>query len=583
MVPDELKLVDAVRILQKPVSRDSPVLRLFLNCGFAPLHLRVFLAARMKAVFPSHRIEIDTGVYGDVVGNLQLLQRSRPDYGFVLLEWPDLDPRLGYRQLGGWRPEHLKEIINDAKRLADRIAERLSAMESIARLVVALPSLPLAPVSHAGSWQALSWEFRLREIVCHLGARLASNPGITLVNPQSLDFASPSSLRYDMRSDLTTGFPYSTGYASLLAGLMAIAARPPDPKKGVITDLDNVLWLGILGETGPAGVSWDLDHHSQIHGVYQQLLDSLASAGIFVAAASKNGPDVVKAALNRSDLIIRSDRIFPIEASWGSKSEAVGRILKIWNIGAESVVFVDDSPMELAEVASVHSRIECLHFPHTDPEKAHRFLTQLRDLCAKPSLHDEDTLRLDSIRVADTFERAVSSADGGVDFLERVDALISVSTRKKPLDPRALELVNKTNQFNLNGIRFTEVEWADRLDSAESFVLLVSYSDHFGPLGKISVVAGRCCSHTARVDTWVLSCRAFSRMVEHRCLKEIFERFDIDGLQLSFQPTDRNGYLQRFFAELIGAVPAGPFSLLRKGFEQHCPRLFHRVEFETQE
>src|SRR5262249_24425722 len=87
-----------------------------------------------------------------------------------------------------------------------------------------------------------------------------------------------------------------------------------------------------------------------------------------------------------------------------------------------------------------------------------------------------------------------------------------------------------------------------------SFLLLVSYKDKFGPLGKIAVIAGRVTS-TLKVDLWVMSCRAFSRRIEFRCLDELFPRFPVDKIQLDYAKTDRNGPLSEFLTEILGAAP----------------------------
>ena len=141
---------------------------------------------------------------------------------------------------------------------------------------------------------------------------------------------------------------------------MARLLAPPAPRKGIVTDLDDTLWSGLAGEIGPEGVSWDLASHSQLHGLYQKLLAALAEEGVLIGVASKNDPAVVERTFEREDLLLRADRIFPVEAHWGAKSGSIERILRTWNISADSVVFVDDSAMELAEVAAAHPGMECL-------------------------------------------------------------------------------------------------------------------------------------------------------------------------------------------------------------------------------
>jgi len=103
------------------------------------------------------------------------------------------------------------------------------------------------------------------------------------------------------------------------------------------------------------------------------LLRALAATGVLVGVASKNDSAVVERAFGRRDLLLPKESVFPIEAHWDAKSTSAGRILKAWNIAADSVVFVDDSPMELAEVKAAWPQMECLQFPGKDPASVEDF------------------------------------------------------------------------------------------------------------------------------------------------------------------------------------------------------------------
>ena len=292
---------------------------------------------------------------------------------------------------------------------------------------------------------------------------------------------------------------------------------------------------GILGDDGPSGISWDLDQGSHIHGYFQQFLNSLGAAGILIGIASKNDPGLVEDAMRRRDLLLRPDRVFPVIVDWGAKSTSVHRILHAWNIAADSVVFVDDSPMELAEVQSVHPDMECLLFPTRDDQAAYELIEHLRESFGKDRIGREDGIRLDSLRSADSlWARASFDSASTDDFLEKVEAELTVDFAKLPPNPRAFELISKVNQFNLNGRRPTERAWQAYLEDPETFVLAVDYRDNFGPLGTIAVLAGRVQGDSLRLDTWVMSCRAFSRRVEHSCLAALFEKLrrDRDCLRL---------------------------------------------------
>src|SRR5205085_11901038 len=111
------------------------------------------------------------------------------------------------------------------------------------------------------------------------------------------------------------GFPYRTAHTETLSSLLARLICPLPPKKGLITDLDDTFWRGLVGEDGPAGVSWELDQHSHIHALYQQILKALAESGVLIGVASKNSPELVHQALTRTESLLLPDRMFPIEVN----------------------------------------------------------------------------------------------------------------------------------------------------------------------------------------------------------------------------------------------------------------------------
>jgi FkbH-like protein len=345
----------------------------------------------------------------------------------------------------------------------------------------------------------------------------------------------------------------------------------------LITDLDDTLWSGLVGEAGHENVSWDLASHSQLHGLYQQMLQALADHGVLIAIASKNSPEVVEKALARSDLAIAREKIFPIEVHWDEKSASVARVLQAWNIGADSVVFVDDTPMELEEVRAALPGIECILFPKSDDAAGLALLRRLRDLFGKPRLSEEDAYRLKSIQQNRQFAETSGKPGSAEEFLSTINAVITLEFNPPASDRRVVELVNKTNQFNLNGVRYTDGEWEDALRQPQGFAIAVSYQDKFGPLGKIAVLRGRTEPDRIHVETWVMSCRAFSRRIEHQSIAQLFRRFEADEIVFDFQQTARNSVLKEFLSTLLGHCPESEARLSREVFENRCPPLYHEV------
>jgi FkbH-like protein len=572
-----LKLIEALKILKEDAPPEAEPLGVFLACGFMPVHLETFLAAHLRQLDPSRRVVVETGAYGDLAGNLGRLSNSGAMAGAVVLEWADLDPRLGLRGLGGWSPASLPDILHTVQSRLRQLSAALARAAERRPVALCLPTLPLPPFAPTAGGQASMVELHLRESVAAFGTEVAGTRNVKVVNPQRLDRLSPPGERLDVKSELLSGFPYAVSHADAVAGLLAWLIRSPQPKKGLIADLDDTLWRGILGEVGVEGVSWSLDHHSHMHGLYQQLLRSLAEAGILLAVASRNNPELVEQAFRRSDILLPRERVFPFEVHWGRKSESVERILRAWNVGADSVVLVDDSPMELAEVKAAHPDVECLPFPTQDDAAAYELLERLRDLFGKERVSEEDALRLASLRRAGELREAAAAPGVSPDeFLQQAEATLTLDFAKAP-DPRAFELVNKTNQFNLNGRRLTEGEWLAHLDDPASFLAVAAYEDKYGPLGKTAVLLGRADDARVAVDTWVMSCRAFGRRIEHRCLEQLFAAFGVETVTLDYQATPRNGPLREFLAEFLAEVAEGELVLSEEQFAQQCPRLFQRV------
>jgi FkbH-like protein len=161
-------------------------------------------------------------------------------------------------------------------------------------------------------------------------------------------------------------------------------------------------------------------------------------------------------------------------------------------------------------------------------------------------------------------------------LLEQADAELTFSLRKDSGDTRAFELINKTNQFNLNGRRFTESAWQNYLAPDDRFLLTATYADRFGALGKIAVIAGRRNGKGLAIDSWVMSCRAFARRIEHQCLNFLFSKFNCSSISFDYEPTSRNGPIKTFF-EGLNQSPTGQIEISKENFAQASPKLFHRV------
>jgi FkbH-like protein len=578
-----MTLAQALQIVHTGQSLpDAAPFDVALACGFTPLHLQTFFDAYLQNRLPERKIRQKSGIFGDLFGNIKNLKDLNG--AAVVIEWTDLDPRLGFRQLGGWKPSQMSSLIAG---FDDRLRQIESAIRAAAAqfpVVVVLPTLRLPPAFLPVNARSSVAALALHASVSCFAARLAEEPSVAVVNSEELDRLSPAAARYDSKADLLAGFPYSVAHAEVVGRVMAEALLPAAPKKGLITDLDDTLWAGIVGEVGPQGVSWDLERHSQLHGIYQQLLDSLADQGVLLGVASKNDIAVVEQTLReRDDLLAPHGRMFPWEVHWEPKSESVNRILRAWNIGADSVVFLDDSPLEVAEVQAAFPAMECLVFPKKDHAAAIELFYGLRNRFGKNKIEADDALRLESIRQTQVFQEAASSGERQEEFLEGLEAVIKFTVNPPLSETRILELVNKTNQFNLNGIRYDEATWRRMHSEPGAVTVGVAYKDKFGSLGTIAVLYAKVSGASLDVRAWVMSCRAFSRRIEHRTLQFLMEHLGVERVTFAFQPTSKNGPTRTFLTAVSGAEPAGQISLDTAIFRKNCPRLAHRLEVKENE
>src|SRR3954453_19066022 len=144
------------------------------------------------------------GHFGDVAGTLRSLE-GKPLHAIALvLEWSDLDARLGTRQLGGWGPANLNDVVEHARNWLAHIAQLLENFSC--PLAVSLPTLPLPPLFHTAGWQFSPHEMALRGAVTSFAESLSRNARIRVINPQRLDERSPMAARLDVKSEWKTGF-----------------------------------------------------------------------------------------------------------------------------------------------------------------------------------------------------------------------------------------------------------------------------------------------------------------------------------------------------------------------------------------
>ena len=318
-----------------------------------------------------------------------------------------------------------------------------------------------------------------------------------------------------------------------------------ESKKCLILDFDNTLWGGVIGEVGVNGIELGPDSsRGKAFIDFQLTIKDLASRGVLIAGCTKNEMKNALSGLNHPNSILKPEDFAVIEASWDPKPVAIRRIIETLNIGSRSLVFVDDSKIEVHAVKTEFPEIESVVLDSKFPEKYSSMVLRPRyfesfkltkeDISRKGT---QATPRVKKLEAASTYDH--------MQMLKDLNAVATIGSPTSDQLERVLQLVNKTNQFNLNGIRRTPAEIKRFAEDADSLLLVGEFKDELTNYGLTTVIGGRFERGSFKVEIWVMSCRTFDRYLEHAMLlalqREMAMKF-ANGFSLDFKRTPRNDY-----------------------------------------
>jgi FkbH-like protein len=359
---------------------------------------------------------------------------------------------------------------------------------------------------------------------------------------------------FNLASYFESGNPLASQSLSEVAERIiqaALGARP-EPKKVLITDLDNTLWNGVIGEDGVDGIAYAPEGRGYPFFVYQSLLRKLRQEGVVLAAVSKNDTDLALAPFKRGQMILRESDFVAIIASYNSKSAQIGQLARELNLGLDSFVFVDDNPIELEEVGRTLPQVECVLF-ESKPAALPDLLERLVTLFGKANLTEEDAKRTQMYRTR--LQSATPSTAQGADlteFLTSLEMSLTLHERVFGDHTRCLQLINKTNQFNFNGRRISEAELEATL-KAGGHLIGATLDDRNGTHGE--VIACLIDAH-GTVESFVMSCRVFQRRAEFAFIAWLAAQ-PYAPQQYRYVPTERNEPVRMFLEQLRQSTSEG--------------------------
>lgn len=449
---------------------------------------------------------------------------------FVLMPW-DLVPEADWRSGLLASPLDLGLIQARAAETARRLASRPNAR--ILYLPAPLPPLFADP---AVTLRLSGW----------LSALAGGAGGETL----------PADA-FSLASYLSNGSPFSSKSLGLVAEAIvaSAAAMAPEPKKVLVTDLDNVMWRGVIGEDGLEGIHYLSEGPGFRHFIYQTFLAKLKREGALLVAVSRNDAELANGPFVSGRMTLGADDFVAIAASYNAKSSQIREIAKQLNLGLDSFVFVDDNPIEIEEVSAAIPEIRAVRFPAAD-DALPGFFAEIAALFARTVVTAEDAERTAMYRRR--LDGMVPIAADGADltqFLKGLEMSLAIHDRSAGDRTRAVQLINKTNQFNLNGRRVTDEEVGAVLAGGGRLYTCV-LNDRTGSHGEIlsCLIDGG-----GTIRSLVMSCRVFQRRVEHAFFAWLGTR-EGRPRALDFAETPRNEPIVQFlkgpgFEKLGGGEP----------------------------
>jgi FkbH-like protein len=383
-------------------------------------------------------------------------------------------------------------------------------------------------------------------------------------------------------------------YGELVARLMA--AKQGRSFKCLVLDLDNTLWGGVIGDDGLEGIVLGQGSAlGEAHAAFQEYCRELSRRGIILAVCSKNDEaNALEPFDKHPEMVLRKGDVACFVANWSDKAANIRAIAEQLNIGIDSLVFVDDNPFERT---LVRQELPMVAVPEVGDDPT-SFAQTLADAGYFESLAitQEDRERSGQYQGNRLREELRSSATDLPSYLRGLDMQL-IWKRFDPIGlSRTVQLINKTNQFNLTTRRYTEEDVLSVMRDNRAFGLQLRLTDRFGDNGIISIVIGKMASDDIQdeledgdllIDTWLMSCRVLGRQVEPTTLNLVAAQAQGLGARRlvgEYVPTKKNAMVRdhyeklgftvasraedgrsRAVLDLVGFTPADTFIDVREG------------------
>lgn len=324
-------------------------------------------------------------------------------------------------------------------------------------------------------------------------------------------------------------------------------------KKCLIVDLDNTLWSGIIGEDGLGSIALGSEGKGLIYSNVQRLIKQIKNTGILLCICSKNNYTDVEKVFDKSEMILKKEDFIIMKINWDNKSDNIIAIANELNIGIDSIVFIDDSDFEVNQVRDSLPQVEVVQVPSNISNYEKLVIDMYNKHFMIDRLEDEDINKTNMYKNNKKRQEAFKSSIDYKTFLKDLNIDITLNRLQEEEFTRALQLINKTNQFNLTTIRYTEEELYNMWVNDDYDILIGRVRDKFGDSGKTILIILRYENKNAYIDSFIMSCRVMGRHIEDLIMSFIVKYLEDKGYKKIigiYIPTDKNIPVKELYLNL---------------------------------
>ena len=480
------------------------------------------------------------------------LYKFNPDTVILAVQTRDIAPEL-WENFTDRSSEEQSGCAEELNRTLGEWAQ-IFRSRSAANLIIhnfekpALPSTGVLDAQGDGGQDAL-----IQKVNHRLRKMAAEIPGVYILDYDALVSRHGRNNWHDERKWLTMRMPIGADKLLEVAQEWLRFLHPLTGRIGkvLVADLDNTLWGGVIGEDGMNGIKLGREYPGAAHNALQRTLLDLNNRGVLLAIASKNNEaDAMEVLNTHPEMLLRANHFASFQINWNSKAESLRRIAEELNVGLDSLVFVDDNPVERQNIRVSLPEVTVIELP--EDSMGYAKAVQRCPLFERVSASAEDGKRAQYYaeqRQRQDLQKSITSVE---DFYYSLDQKVEIARVSKDTLARTAQLIKKTNQFNLTTRRHTESQVAQLASDPDSDVYITRVADKFGDNGIVGVCIVRWAGEICEIDTMLLSCRVIGRTVETAILHFLAEESRARGIGEIvgwFLPTEKNKPAEGFYAD----------------------------------